>query len=293
MRVFITGASGFIGSAITEELVQNGHQVSGLTHSNEGAAKLEKAGVKVYRGDINDLESLRPGVTAADGVIHLAYMHGFDRIGEAGEQEVRAIQNMGALLKNTRKPFLVTSVAAMGIAKPGALGTEDHFDQHQQNPRLATEIAAESVSKQNVKVSIVRIPQVHNIHKFGIITSLIQIAKNKGISAYVDKGDNRWAASHITDVAKVYRLVLEKNEPGRYHAVAEEGISMKQIAETIGQTLNLPVKQLSEDEAKNHFGPFAMFVNFDMSASSKITQEKLNWKPSGPRLLEDIKSIDM
>lgn len=290
MRVFITGASGFIGSAITAELLRAGHSVIGLTHSDKGAALLKAAGVEVYGGNINDLQSLRSGIEKSDGIIHCAYMHGFDRIEEAGKQEIVAIKNLGSFLVGSNRPLLITSVAAMGIAAPGQPAIEDHFDSNQQNPRYATEIAAAAVADQGVKVSIVRLPQVHNTQKFGIVSSLIQIARDKGCSAYIDNGTNRWAAAHVRDVAQVYKLVLEKNEPGRYHAVAEEGISLKQIAETIGKGLNVPTVSLSADEAKSHFGPLSLFVGMDMSASNTLTRKALGWEPTGPTLIEDLEN---
>jgi nucleoside-diphosphate-sugar epimerase len=291
MRVFITGASGFIGSAITAELLRAGHSVIGLTHSEEGAASLKAAGVEVYRGNINASESLRSGIEKSDGVIHCAYMHGFDRIEEASKQEIVAINNLGNFLVGSDRPLLITSVAAMGIAVSGQPAMEDHFDPNQRNPRYATETVASAVADQGVNVSIVRLPQVHNTQKFGIVSSLIQIARDKGRSAYIDNGINRWAAAHVLDVAQVYKLVLEKNEPGRYHAVAEEGISLKQIAETIGKGLNIPTVSLSADEAKSHFGQLAMFLGIDMSASGRQTQERLNWRPTGPGLIWDLEQV--
>ena len=288
MRVFITGASGFIGSAITAELSGSGHSVIGLTHSEQGSALLKAAGVEVYRGNINDPQSLRSGIEKSDAIIHCAYMHGFDRIEEASKQEIAAINNLGNFLVGSDRPFLITSVAAMGIAVPGQPAIEEHFDPNQRNPRYATETTAALVAGKGVKVSIVRLPQVHNTKKFGIISSLIRIARDKGCSAYIDNGTNRWAAAHVLDVAQVYKLVLEKNEPGTYHAVAEEGIALKQIAETIAKGLNIPTVSLSADEAKSHFGTLAMFAGFDMSASGRQTRERLNWFPKGPGLIEDL-----
>jgi nucleoside-diphosphate-sugar epimerase len=291
MKVFITGASGFIGSAVTEELLNAGHSVIGLTHSQAGAASLKAAGAEVQHGDINDPGSLRSGIEKSDGIIHCAYMHGFDRIEEASKQESAAISTLGSFLEGSERPLLITSVAAMGIAVPGQPATENHFDPNQQNPRQATEIAAAAAADYGVKVSILRLPQVHNTERFGIVGSLIQLAREKGISAYVGDGLNRWAAAHVLDVAKAYRLVLEKNVPGRYHAVAEEGVPLKQIAETIGKKLNLPIKSLSPEEAETHFGPFAMFMGFDMSASSERTRKQLRWHPTGPGIISDLEHM--
>ena len=292
MRVFITGAAGFIGSAITANLLQAGHKVIGLTHSEKGAELLNAQGVEVQRGNINDPESLRSGIERSDGIIHCAYLHGFDRIEEASKQESAAIEALGNFLVGSERPLLITSVAAMGIAVPGQPATEDHFDLNQRNPRYATETAAATVADRGVKVSIVRLPQVHNTKKLGIVSSLIQIARDKRISAYIGDGANRWAAAHVLDVVKVYRLVLERNEPGRYHAVAEEGISLKRIAETIGKGLHIPAVSMSVEEAQSHFGPFAMFVGFDMSASSEQTRHRLNWHPEEPGLIEDLEQVE-
>lgn len=288
MRVFITGASGFIGGAITAELLKAGHEVIGLTHSAEGMTLLNAAGFEVHQGDINDAESLRTGIEKSDGVIHCAYMHGFDKIEAASRQENRAINNLGSLLVDSQKPLLITSVAAMGIAIPGQPAIEDHFDPNQRNPRYATETAAASVAGQGVKVSVIRLPQVHNTQKSGIVSSLFHIARTKGVSAYVGNGSNRWAAAHLRDVAQLYRLALENNGPGRYHAVAEEGIPLREIASAIGQRLNVPIVSLSAEEAQSHFGPLAMFLGFDMSASSEQTRKRLNWHPTGPGLIEDL-----
>jgi nucleoside-diphosphate-sugar epimerase len=288
MTIFITGASGFIGSAIAAELLDAGHSVLGLAHSEEGAARLKSLSIDTFKGDINDQESLRAGIEQADAVIHCAYMSGFDKIAEASQQEVAAITNLGRLLSGTDKPLLITSVAAMGASITGQPATEEYFDATNQNPRNATETTAEEVSNKGVKVSIVRLPQVHNTQKLGIVSNLIKIAKEKGVSAYLGEGANRWAAAHISDVGEVYRLVSEINQPARYHAVAEQGVSLKEIAEAIGERLNIPAISLHEEEAKTHFGPLAFFVGFDMSASSKKTQQILNWHPSGPGLIEDI-----
>jgi nucleoside-diphosphate-sugar epimerase len=292
MKVFMTGASGFIGSAVTAELSKAGHRVLGLTHSNDGAAMLKAAGVEILEGNVNDAAILQRGIEHADAVIHCAYMHGFDRIDEASKQEIVAIRNLGKPLLGTNKPLLITSVAAMGIAQPGNLAIEEHFNPHQQNPRNATESTANELAKDGVQVSVIRLPQVHNIEKLGIVSDLIKIAHQKRCSAYVGNGDIRWAAAHVLDVAHLYRLVLEEDRPGRYHAVAEEGISLRHIAEVIGQGLNVPVISLSKNEAKNHFGPFAFFMGFDMSASSEQTRRRVNWQPTHPGLIQDLERFN-
>lgn len=290
MKVFMTGASGFIGSALIAELSKAGHQVAGLTHSDSGAAVLTKAGVDIIKGTLHDSATLQRAIEHADAVIHCAYMHGFDRIDEASRQEIVAIENLATPLIGTSKPLLITSVAAMGILQPGVPAIEEHFDARQENPRNATESTANEYAEKGVHVSVIRLPQVDNTRKQGIVTSLIKIAQQKGFSAYVGNGDNRWAAAHLLDVARLYRLVLEKDRPGRYHAVAEEGISLKQIAEAIGKRLSVPVVSIPENEAKSHFGPFAFFVGFDMSASSEQTRKLLNWQPTHPGLIADLLS---
>lgn len=288
MQVFITGATGFIGSAIVKELLAGGHQVLGLTRSDMGERYLIAAGANVHRGSLDDLDSLRSGAAKSDGVIHCAYNNDFSKMEETSRQESLAIEAMGNELVGSQRPLLITSVAAMGIAIPGRPGTENHFDPNQQNPRKATEIAGLALANRGVNVSVVRLPQVHNTVKQGIVSGLINVAKEKKISAYIGEGTNRWSAAHVLDVAHLYRLVLENQEAGRYHAVAEEGIRLSIIADAIGKRLAIPVVSLSVEEAKHHFGPLAMFVGLDMSASGWQTRERLGWNPTNPGLVQDI-----
>jgi nucleoside-diphosphate-sugar epimerase len=292
MRIFLTGATGFIGSAIVPELINAGHQVIGLTRSEAGAQSLKAAGAEPHRGDIEDLESLRSGAGKTDGVIHTAFNHDFSNFVENCENDRRAIEAMGDALVGSDRPLLITSGTGMGNAASGQLATEDYFDQNHPHPRAASEKAGAAALERGVNVSVVRLPQVHDTVKQGLITYAVQLAREKGVSAYISDGLNRWPAAHVLDVANLYRLALEKREAGsRYNAVAEEGISMRQIAEVIGRGLKLPVVSLSPEEAPAHFGWLAMFAGFDMPASSAQTQQRLGWHPTGPGLIVDLEQM--
>ena len=289
MKVFVTGATGFIGSAIVPELIKAGHQVIGLTRSDAGAESLLASGAEVHRGSLEDLESLRIGAAKADGVIHCAFNNDIAKFEESNEKEGRAIEALGSVFVGSARPILITSVAAMGIAAPGQLATESYFDPSQRKPRNVTEVAGKALQDRGVNVSVVRLPQVHDIVKQGFVSYLIHVAREKRISAYIGGGLNRWAAAHVFDVAHLYRLALEKHESGsRYHAVAEEGITLGQIAEVIGNGLHVPVVSLSPEEAQAHFGPAAMFVSADMAASSQETRQRMNWHPTRPGLIQDL-----
>ena len=279
MRVFLTGATGFIGSAIVPELVSAGHQVLGLTRSDAGAQSLIAAGAGVHRGSLEDPESLRSGAAQSDGVIQCAFDHSafgasdFSKFTEVCEQDRRAIESLGDALRGSDRPLVITSGTGMGNAVPGQPATEDHFDPNHPNPRRLSEIAGAAVLERGVNVSVVRLPQVHNTVKQGLITYAVQVAREKGASAYIGEGLNRWPAAHVLDVARLYRLALEKHEAGsRYNAVAEEGVPMRKIAEIIGKGLKVPVVSISQEEAQAHFGWLAMFAGFDMPASSVQTR---------------------
>ena len=297
MRVFLTGATGFIGSAIVPELINAGHQVLGLTRSDAGAQSLTAAGAVVHRGSLEDPESLRSGAAKSDGVIHCAFDHSafgsdFSKFVEVCEKDRRAIEALGDALGGSDRPLVITSGTGMGNAVPGQPATEDHFDPNHPNPRRVSEVAGASVAKRGVNVSVVRLPQVHDTVKQGLITYAVQVAREKGSSAYIGEGLNRWPAAHVLDVAHLYRLALEKHEAGsRYNAVAEEGVSMREIAEVIGRGLKVPVVSLAQDEAPAHFGWLAMFAGFDMPASSAETRRRLGWHPTGPRLIADLEHI--
>jgi len=292
MRVFVTGATGFIGSAIVPELIQAGHQVLGLTRSETGAKSLKAAGAEPHRGSLEDLDSLRAGAAQTDGVIHCAFDHDFTDFVAVCEKDRRAIEALGDALAGSNRPLIITSGTGMGNSVPGEPASEDFFDRNHSNPRKISEITGESVAGRGVNVSVVRLPQVHDTRKQGLITYAVQIAREKKLSAYVGEGLNRWPAAHVLDVARLYRLALEKQQPGsRYNAVAEEGITMKAIAEILGKGLNVPVLSLSPEDAQTHFGWLGMFAAYDMPASSTLTQKRLDWHPAGPTLLADLEAM--
>ena len=298
MKVFLTGATGFIGSAIIPELIGSGHQVLGLTRSDAGARALAAAGAEAHRGNLEDLESLRSGAAKADAVIHCAFDHSvfgqqdLSKFFEVCGQDSRVIETLGAPLVGSDRPLIITSGTGMGTAAPGQPATENYFDNNNPNPRKASEMAAASLAGRGVNVSVVRLPQVHDTVKQGLITYAVQVARQKGVSAYIGDGMQRWPAAHVSDVAHLYCLALEKRAPGsRYNAVAEEGVPVRDIAAVIGKGLNVPVVSLSPEEAAAHFGWLAMFAGMDMPASSAQTRKQLGWNPTGPALLTDLENM--
>lgn len=292
MRIFVTGATGFIGSAVVPELINAGHQVIGLTRSDAGAQSLIAAGAEVHRGNLEDPESLRAGAAKSDGVIHLAFDHDFSNFVAICEKDRRAIEALGDALVGSDRPLVITSGTGMGNAVPGQPATEDHFDPNHPNPRKSSELAGASVAARGVNVSVVRLPQVHNTVKQGLITYAVAVAREKGVSAYVGDGLNRWPAAHVFDTARLYRLALEKREAGaRYHAVAEEGVPVRDIAEVVGRGLKIPVAALSAEEAAAHFGWLAPFAGWDMPASSAQTKKHLGWHPTGSGLIADLEQM--
>jgi nucleoside-diphosphate-sugar epimerase len=289
MRIFLTGATGFIGSAIIPELTKAGHQVLGLTRSDAGAKSLIAAGALVHRGDLEDLESLSRGAAASDAVIHCAFDHNFANFMANCEKDKRAIEALGTALLGSDRPLVITSGTGMGNTIPGQPASEDAFNPAHPNPRTISEITGASMLDRGVNVSVVRLPQVHDPVKQGLITYAVQVAREKGISAYLGDGLNRWPAAHVSDVARLYKLVVEKAKPGsRYNAVAEEGVQVKAIAEALARGLNIPAVSLTPEEAPAHFGWLAGFVGADMPASSALTQQRLDWHPTGPTLLADL-----
>lgn len=289
MRIFVTGATGFIGSQLVQELTQAGHQVLGLTRSETGAQQLRNAGAEPYHGDIDDLPGLQRAAASSEAVIHTAFDHNFATFVDNCQKDRRVILALGDALHGSDRPLLITSGTAMGCAVPGQPATEDHFDPSHPNPRVASELAGEELLQRGINLGVLRLSQIHNPLKQGLVTYAIAHAKQKGISAYIGDGQNRWSAAPLSDTAHLYRLALEKNQPGaRYHATAEEGIAFRAIAESIGQGLGLPVAGLSEVEAAEHFGWLMTFVGKDMSASAAKTRERLGWRPAGNGLLADV-----
>ena len=288
MRVFVTGATGFIGFAIVNELLGAGYQVLGLARSDAGARSLGAAGAEVYRGSLEDLDSLRGGAEAADAVIHTAFIHDFTKFRENCEIDRLAIETLGSALEGSERPMLVT--AGLATTAQGRVPTEEDapLPPSPVYPRVS-EVTAEKLLDRGVRVSVVRLPQVHDTVKQGLVTYLIAVAREKGVSAYLADGVNRWAAVHGADAARLYRLALEKREAGaRYHAVAEEGVPAREIAGAIGRGLNVPVVSKSTEEAAAHFGWLTPFVGRDLIGSSARTQEHLGWHPTGPGLIADL-----
>jgi nucleoside-diphosphate-sugar epimerase len=286
MRVFVTGATGFIGSAIVKELIGAGHQVLGMARSEAGAKSLETAGAQTHRGDLDDVESLRSGAAATDAVIHTAFQHDFSRFAESCELDKRVIETIGAALQGSSRPFIVSS--GVGVAQ-GRAATED--DPPFSSPSLprVSEVTAVALLERGVHSSVMRLPQVHDTVKQGLVTPLIAVARAKGVSAYIGDGHNRWPAAHVSDVARLYRLALEKGTTGaRYHAVAEEGVALRDIATAIGRGLNVPVVSIAREQAQGHFGFLGFFAGRDAHISSAQTRAKLGWNPTGPTLLTDL-----
>lgn len=291
MKVFVTGATGFVGTAVVQELLANGHEVLGLARSEESAHKLMAAGAGAHRGDLNDFESLKSGAAASDAVIHLGFVHDFTRFEEMCKLDGQVIKAIGEALQGTDKPFLITSGTAL-FSKDGlTTETDRSVNPH---PRIATENAADAVAGKGVKVAVVRLsPSVHGKGDvIGFVPTLIRIAKEKGRSAVVNGGHNLWPAVHKSDAAKLYRLALEKPfESGtRYHAVGEQGIPFKDIAAYISDRLQVPLVSLTNDEAAEHFGWFAHFAKLNNLTSSEETKSALGWKPQHQTLMEDLKS---
>ncbi|MDO7843245.1 SDR family oxidoreductase [Sphingomonas immobilis] len=290
MRVFVTGATGFIGTAVVKELIDAGHQVLGLTRSEQGAVALTAAGAEPHRGSLEDLDSLASGAAASDGVIHLAFNHDFTNWQAHSEHDRTVIATLGAALAGSDRLLIVTSGTAAAIT-PGRPTTEQDAP-NSPIPRVATEEAADAVTSKGGRVVVMRLPQVHDPLKQGLITPLIEIARAKGVSAYVGDGANRWPAGHVDDVARLYRLALEKNVAGvRYNAVAEEGVALREIAEVIGRGLNIPVVSKTPEEAAEHFGWLGALAGVDIPATSALTREQLGWTPIGPTMIADLSKL--
>lgn len=294
MRVFVTGATGFIGSAVVKELIDAGHQVLGLARSETGVASLVAARAQVQRGSLEDLDSLRSAAATCDGVIHLAFNHDFSKFVANCEADRKIIETLGSALVGSDRPLIVTSGTGIANALPSQPAREENATVSScVIPRAASEEAANLVAARGVNVSVVRLPQVHNEFKQGLVTYLVALAREKGVSAYVGEGRNRWPGAHLLDTARLYRLALEKRTAGaKYHAVAEEGVPLREIAEVIGRGLKVPVVSLSPEQAATHFGWLAMFAGHDLPASSAYTQKELGWRPSGPGLIVDLERMN-
>lgn len=293
MRVFLTGATGFIGARILPELLSAGHQVIGLTRSDAGARALAAAGAQAHLGTLDDPAGLALGAEGADAVIHTAFDHDFAHFVDNCAKDRRVIAALGAVLKGSDRPLLITSGVGLGDPGNGEPALEHIFDAHHPNPRIASELAGQALLDDGVNLGVVRLPQVHDRVKQGLITPYIAMARDKGVVAYVGEGSNRWAAAPVSDVAKLYALALERGEPGaRYHAVAEEGVTARAIAETVATGLGLPAVSISPEEVPAHFGWFALFAAADIRASSQWTRETLGWAPQGPGLIEDLQRMD-
>lgn len=290
MRVFVTGATGFIGSLIVQDLIGAGHQVLGLTRSEEGARFLSDAGAQVHHGNIEDLDSIRSGAANSDGVIHCAFNHDFSKFVANCEQDRKVIETLASVLQGSNRPLVITSGTAIAGAQERISTEDDPPVPSSVIPRGASEEAADAAASRGVRVSVIRLPQVHDREKQGLVTYAIQMAREKGVSAYIGEGHNRWAAVHRNDVAPLYRLTLEKGTPrARYNAVAEEGVRMRDIAEAIGRGLKVPAISITREQAPEYFGWLAHFATLDMPASSALTQQRLGWHPTNqPTMIDDL-----
>jgi nucleoside-diphosphate-sugar epimerase len=287
MRVFVTGASGWVGSAVVPELIKSGHYVVGLARSNDAADALAAAGVEIHRGSLEDLESLQEGAAKADGVIHLAFIHDFDHYEAATEMDRRAIAAMGMALEGSDRPLVIAS--GVLTTAEGRPATENDPPSPDFPRSLASNMTLD-LAKRGLRSSVVRLPPTtHGQGDRGFIPTLIRIARERGVSGYVGDGSNVWSAVHRSDAAKVYRLAVEQGAAGSvWHAVAEQGVATRAVAEVIGRHLGVPVVSISPDKASEHFGWMGRFWASSLPASSALTQERMGWHPAGPGIIEDL-----
>jgi nucleoside-diphosphate-sugar epimerase len=295
MRIFVTGATGFIGSHLVPELINAGHHVLGLTRTDAGADTLTRAGAEVIRGDVNDLDRLRNAVAAADGVIHTAFSHDFSKLKQHSEEDRMVIETLGEVLLGSDRPLVIASGTGL-VDRTKTRGPASETDDSVSSaafPRAATEEAASTLVAKGGRVIVMRLSQVHDTRHQGRIGQHIQLARQKGWVAYVGAGENRLSAVHVSDATRLFRLALEKGHAGaRYHAVSEEGVAMRDIAEVIGAGLKLPVKSIAPEEAPEYFGWIASLATIDLAASSALTRQQLVWNPTGPDLLTDLRNMD-
>jgi nucleoside-diphosphate-sugar epimerase len=293
MKVFVTGATGFIGSSLVPELIQAGHSVLGMTRSEKGAEALAKAGAEVHFASLEDAESIKVGAGQADAVIHLAFNHDFSKIQANCAEDQRTIEAIGEVLAGSGRPFIGTAGVLVDNSATGKPLDEDDPKPFSNFPRVSEEATLATLEK-GVRGIVMRLSQIHDTHKQGLVSFLIQVALEKKVSAYVGDGSSRWAAAHVSDTARLYRLALEKGEAGsKWHAVAEQGVAAKDIAEALGRSLNLPVVSIAPEDAAAHFGFLSHFAMLDSPSSNKKTRERLGWEPTGPTLIEDLNHLDL
>jgi nucleoside-diphosphate-sugar epimerase len=294
MRVFVTGATGFIGSFLIRELINAGHHVVGLSRSEAGNEALTRSGAEVFSGDVNDLARLRIAAESADGVIHAAFNHDLANLKKHSEEDRKVIETLGEVLAGSDRPLIVTSGTGVARSKTGdpAVEADDHVTSAEFS-RAASEEAADTLIADGGRVMVIRLPQVHDTRRFGRITQHIQWARKWGRVAYVGEGKNRLPAVHVSDAVRLYRLALEKGRAGaRYHAVDEEGVALREIAEVIGVGMKMPVESITAEEASEYFGWLAKLATLDLSATSALTRQQLDWNPTGPDLLTDLRKMD-
>jgi nucleoside-diphosphate-sugar epimerase len=294
MRVFLTGATGFIGSFLVPELINAGHHVVGLSRSDAGAEALTRAGAEVFRGDVNDLDRLRTAAAAADGIIHAAFNHDFSNLKQNSEDDRKVIETLGEVLAGSDRPLVITSGIGLVRSKTGGpvVETDDHVTSA-EFPRAASEEGADALIAKRGRVMVMRLPQVHDTRRQGRITWHIQTARQQGWVAYVGEGKNRVAAVHASDAVRLYRQALEKGRAGaRYHAVGEEGVALRDIAEVIGERLKMPAGSITPEEAPKYFGWMTHLATIDLAASSALTRQQFGWNPTGPDLLTDLRNMD-
>jgi nucleoside-diphosphate-sugar epimerase len=288
MRVFVTGATGFIGSALVPELIEAGHTVLGLTRTQKGAESLARSGAEVHHGSLEDIESLKSGAAQADAVIHLAFNHDFSKIQANCEQDKQAIEAMSEVLAASGGPIIGTAGVLVDNPLAGQPFDEDDPKPVMRWPRVSEE-ATLAANQKGARGIVMRLSQIHDTRRQGLVSWLINIAIQKKVAAYVGEGSNRWAAAHLSDTARLYRLALEKGSAGsKWHAVGEQGVASKDIAEALGKRLNLPVVSISPQEAPAHFGFLSAFMMLDSPTSNTKTRERLGWEPTGPSLIEDL-----